>query len=543
MTAFRDTYSELKHVKKWQLAAMIVISLAEQLLLLAPSILVGRIVDRISSSNLSGTGYLLLLVLGLGILHALLWPIRERFVAGVIQNMVLSRSQSLTTKLFGFSYELFAASKVGAVTKIVERAIEGFENLLFMLLTRALPAFLSIFLVLAYFSFQVPLALPLILVGAAAYIVVSTIVLRWRRDFLDEVNDAEDNVAELFALTFLAAPAIKVTGYVSSALRPLSNEYRNYALAAKKLAFASGVLKSTQIFIMLLTTVLAIGSGLWMLQGEINALTAGDFVVVFSFVGSFMTNLASVWQIRETLDEYDADSRTLHELYAYDVVERLGIQETPQTGDTKIEILQGSTQSVPRLNIANAVLFNPGDRISITGKSGSGKSVLLEHIVGIKRSSGTIHLNGQDLDEYSEKQIARQVAYSGQKTNFLSGDHDYSIFFRKLSAKERKRVKQLAEALQLEVLFSGGPDDFSPDTLSGGERRRLGLLRAILEQKPILVLDEPTSELDSKLAKRTWDIIKKETARSILLVATHDEAIIEDCNLTLTVSDLTVRHD
>ena len=165
-----------------------------------------------------------LVVLALGITQAVLWLLRERFVADVIQKMVLSRSQALTLRIFGCGYGLFAPSKIGAVTKIAERAMEGFENLLIMFLTRALPALASIALVLLYFAFRVPLALPSILCGAIAYIALSAIVLRWRRDFLDEVNDAEDDVANILLSLFWRPKPLR---YPVTSRLPLGHSLRN----------------------------------------------------------------------------------------------------------------------------------------------------------------------------------------------------------------------------------------------------------------------------------------------------------------------------
>ena len=540
MTAYRDAAAETRAIKKWRLLVVIAISLIEQGLLLGPAILVGQIVDRISTSNLDGTTLLLCAVLALGVTQAILWPIRERFVANVIQEMVLSRSKSLTQKIFGYSYDAFAASRVGAVTKIVERAIEGFENLLVMLLTRALPAMVSMLLVLVYFSYQVPIAIPLIILGAILYVVMSAIVLRWRRDFLDDVNDAEDDVAEYFALSFLAAPAIKVSGYVQTALQPLTKVYGNYAIAAQRLAFASGILKSTQVFITLLTTIFSIGAGLWVLQSQSSLLTAGDFVVVFSFVGIFMTNLAAVWQLRETLDEYDADSSALKELRTYegpDTHRRSDLGGERYT----LSIKKGATDVSPALSIEADVDLSIGDIVAVSGHSGAGKTLLLEYILGIKRSAGVFEFCGCDVNDMSEEQIAENMSYSSQKSYFLSGDIDYSIFFRKLADDERIKAKGIVKELKLERVFDGYEEEFSPDTLSGGERRRLGVLRALLDHKPLIILDEPTSELDAQLAQVTWNVIKKASKNSILLVATHDPAIIADSNKTINVSGFSVR--
>ena len=106
---------------------------------------------------------------------------------------------------------------------------------------------------------------------------------------------------------------------------------------------------------------------------------------------------------------------------------------------------------------------------------------------------------------------------------------------------ERIKAKGIVKELKLERVFDGYEEEFSPDTLSGGERRRLGVLRALLDHKPLIILDEPTSELDAQLAQVTWNVIKKASKNSILLVATHDPAIIADSNKTINVSGFSVR--
>ena len=241
-----------------------------------------------------------------------------------------------------------------------------------------------------------------------------------------------------------------------------------------------------------------------------------------------MTNLAAVWQMREALDEYDADSRALEELYAFEI-HRPTLDEQPSATELQIAMQAMTTVDLPQLNVQSSQLFSQGERVAISGQSGAEKSVLLEHLVGIRRLGGLLKFNGHDLDEHSEAQVADLVAYSGQKTHFLSGNQDYSIFFRELNAEERARAEVLSKELRLEKVLSGDPEDFTPDTLSGGERRRLALLRALLESKPVMVLDEPTSELDSDLARKAWSLIKRETA-----------GIIADCDHKLTVSGFTV---
>lgn len=91
------------------------------------------------------------------------------------------------------------------------------------------------------------------------------------------------------------------------------------------------------------------------------------------------------------------------------------------------------------------------------------------------------------------------------------------------------------QKLGIEHLFEPDQVDFRVDHLSGGERRRLALLRNLVRPKPILLLDEPTSELDHAHGAIVCDILLGLRAKHTILVATHDQALIKKCYLHIII--------
>jgi len=535
MKILGDIKDEYTNTPKDKVVLVLGMTLVETAIFLAPAILVGQIIDLVVANQATKITLPLFILAVLGVVQTLLWPIRERFVARVVQSVVLNRSKRLTNEVFRKDYEIFASSRVGYVTKIVERAIEGFEQLLGVLLTQALPAIASVLLVAVYFIFLLPIGVPILIIGATVYLAVSKKVLKWRRNFLDNVNDAEDDIADSFAATFLAARAIKSSGTIKDALSPLTRTYQGYAETAAKLAFASGVLASVQTATTLAVTILTIYGGVvWL--GVSESFTAGDFVIVFSYVGIFMSNLGVAWKVREAVDDYEADTRALSKIQSLPSLER-DTSLSQQIEKPNISIGASDGEDLSSLKVRTDLEIKFGELVAIVGQSGAGKTTLLQHLAGIRKSGSEVKLGGYEISRLSPTQITELIDYAWQEPQFLFGNWEEAVFFRKLTSKEKERAASLSEMLGISHLFLPKQSDFRVDNLSGGEKRRLALLRIFTFPKPILILDEPVSELDSKHSAAVCSIITELKGHSTVIVATHDSELQQVCGMVLSIQN------
>lgn len=176
----------------------------------------------------------------------------------------------------------------------------------------------------------------------------------------------------------------------------------------------------------------------------------------------------------------------------------------------------------------------PGELACIVGPSGTGKSVLLKHIVGlIKPDSGRILVDGEDIVPWSEQQLLaiRQrfgmIFQSGGLLQSLTLGENTGLPLRERTRESPEKIREIV-AEKLEAVGLGGREDQSPSTLSGGQIKRAAIARALTTKADCLLFDEPTAGLDPIMAENIDEVIQKVTRETgaTSLVVTHDVASI-----------------
>ncbi|WP_314703404.1 ABC transporter ATP-binding protein [Stomatobaculum longum] len=177
--------------------------------------------------------------------------------------------------------------------------------------------------------------------------------------------------------------------------------------------------------------------------------------------------------------------------------------------------------------VKNVTLDVPEHKFSaLLGANGSGKTTLLRAIYKTQKTdSGTVRLDGEDIARFSGKKIARRMAVMGQ---FNQINFDYTVMdialmgrypFHTLLEQEKDRDYELA----LEALEKVGMKDYRDrnfQSLSGGEKQRVVLARALTQNPKVLILDEPTNHLDIRYRIEILSIIKD--LGITVLAALHD---------------------
>jgi iron complex transport system ATP-binding protein len=180
--------------------------------------------------------------------------------------------------------------------------------------------------------------------------------------------------------------------------------------------------------------------------------------------------------------------------------------------------------------------INPGEIHAIVGPNGSGKSTLLKCLDGIlKPRKGTVYLNDLTMEEIQKEDIAKSLGYVQQTFEPVYAANVYNtvLLGRKphINWRPGKTDKKIAE----KVLYDFGLEDFALrnfNELSGGEKQRIHIARAMAQQPDVLLLDEPTSNLDMKFQIEIMQILKKVADKNISVVMA-----IHDLNLAIRFAD------
>ena len=180
------------------------------------------------------------------------------------------------------------------------------------------------------------------------------------------------------------------------------------------------------------------------------------------------------------------------------------------------------------------VTINRGEFVYLVGPSGAGKSTVLRMIFyAEKPSSGEIYIDNFPLGTMSRKQIPfyrRNVGMIFQDYKLLPKRTVYeNIAFasRIVHASRSKIRRQVSQALDLVGLSE--KKNHYPSELSGGEQQRICIARAIVNNPPILLADEPTGSLDPETSWEIMQLLSKVNSRNTtVIVATHNKGLVDD---------------
>jgi putative ABC transport system ATP-binding protein len=192
-----------------------------------------------------------------------------------------------------------------------------------------------------------------------------------------------------------------------------------------------------------------------------------------------------------------------------------------------------------------SLFVRPGEIILIMGPSGSGKTTLLSMLGALlKPTEGTIQLNGTVISELAENQLPdirlKQFGFIFQDFNLLSAltTLENVAIVAELAGTKRGAARKKATSLLAE-LGLGERLHFLPEKLSGGEKQRVAIARALVNDPALILADEPTANLDSKIGHEIMRLLRriaKEQGRSVIIVS-HDQRIKDIADRVLWLED------
>ena len=215
------------------------------------------------------------------------------------------------------------------------------------------------------------------------------------------------------------------------------------------------------------------------------------------------------------------------------VIEARDLRKTYQMGEIIVEALRGVSFTIER-----------GEVVSIMGPSGSGKSTMMNKLGCLDRpTSGDYILDGESVAEMNDDQLAsvrnRKVGFVFQSFNLLSrltalGNVELPLRYAGITEGRRERAQADLEAVGLKDRMLHRPYE-----LSGGQQQRVAVARSLVNNPAIIMADEPTGNLDSKVGKEIMSLLLNlnKDRGTTLIIVTHDPTIAEQTQRVIRLRD------
>ncbi len=511
---------------------LLLFGLVSNLLLLVSPLYMLQIYDRvITSGSIDTLIWLTIIAIFLFGIYAAAEMARRRICALAAEDIEETISERIFTQ---FDKEVDAGKSLPQQLMTLSRLRSFFQNQ--MILPFFDIPFAPLFLIILFIIH--PLIGVLGLVGGALLLFLAIMAERKTRDISQRASATSAYAFELASGLGRQRSAMVAMGLAQNSLA----KWRETKAAARDLnldagaqegAFTAASRSGRQILQIL---ILGAGAALAIAQ-EISpgAIVAGSIIMaralapIDQIVGSWraITQSRGAWdQLDNSLDKQEADQFTpLPRPAAHLKLDRLAVT--------------APGMSKPLIH-PFAVEFTGGSFIAIMGANGSGKTTLLQTIASAwPAASGTVSLGGRNVHQWPNQDCGQYVGYVPQAIELIPGTIGENI--ARMGKAEPEAIIEAAKkvgAHEMILSLSKGYETAvgNGNSLSAGQRQLVGLARAIFGNPVLLLLDEPTANLDSQAAKLTIETLQRlQKNGAIIMAASHDHNLISSSSHILAI--------
>lgn len=504
----------------------LLLAAAAQTLNLVDPIIFGKIIDRFTKNTgnytekqmVSSITLWLLLALGIAILSRLFKALQDYYMRKAVAGFGMSIFNDGLKQTLRLSYQEFEESRSGTTLSVLqkvktdsERFINAFINVLFSSLV-------GVGFLIWYSLSRNWLLVPVFFVGVLLLGSLTGLVSKKIKFIQRSINRQTDRQAGVITESLRNIELVKTFGLTFPEIRRLNeltaNIFQLEMVKAKKvswLAFLQGimlaVLKQSILFILL-----------WLIFRHV--LSTGELIAMQFISVAIFTPLQDLGNLIILYREANASLSTFDKIMQKPVEQRpehsieLGPLTFLRFDNVMFRHRTASYNAIDHISFS----ISSGETIAFVGPSGSGKSTLVKLLVGLYSPlEGSIYYNETGSSEIRYNPLRRQIGFVSQETQLYAGTIKHNLLFSKPSASDEEIEDAIhqASADKLIAKAEHGLNTVLGESgmkLSGGEKQRISIARALLRKPNLLIFDEATSALDSLTEEEITSTIRKISA-------------------------------
>ena len=531
--------------QKWTLTGVAGLVILTTLLSVTGPALMGIAIDRfIAAGDLDGLAQIALAMLAVYALAASGTWVQETIMAGVAQRTVRDLRDDLFARLQTLSLRYFDQHSHGDLMSRLSNDVENISNVLTSSATHLISSALTIVGVTVMMCvINVPLALVTLLVLPLMAVLTRSVTRRTRAGFRAQ----QRHLGELNGIieeTITGQQVVKAYVREQQAIQAFDVANRDLQRAAIRAEIFAGFMGPVMNMVNNISLAVVAGAGGWMaLQGWATVGTIAAFV---SYARQFARPLNQAAQLFNVIQSALAGAERVFEI----------LDETPELTDapdaqalthihgkvTFEDVCFGYEPDVPVLKHVS-MYAEPGQTIALVGPTGAGKTTIINLLTRFyDLDSGAIRIDGVDIRDIKKADLRRKLGLVLQD-NFLFADSVMAnIRYGRLDATD-KEVMDAAKLANAHSFIRRLPQGYQTvlsergHNLSQGQRQLLAIARAVLADPEILILDEATSNVDTRTEKHLQEaLLRLMTGRTSFVIA-HRLSTIRDADCLMVIQD------
>jgi len=470
--------------------------------------------------------------------------LRDLLFSRVTQGAVASYALKVFAHLHALGARFHAQRRLGGLLPDIERGTNGIAFLLGAGLFTLIPTLIEIAMVMAIISTRYSLWYTAIIFVTFVIYSAFTVVFTARRTIYQRrVNKLDTDAKGRLADSLINYETVKSFANESVETTRFTGIMQRWADAVfsnQKALFILHVGQSAIIAGGVASIMLLAGAAVFR-----ETMTVGDLILINAYVLQVCLPLNTLgFVFREARDAL-VNTEKLFSLLG----ERPDVEDKPGMPDLKLKRAEVVFEDVrfaydPARPILHGVSLRiaPGSTVAIVGGSGSGKSTLARLLLRFYDvNGGRILIDGQDVRDVNLKSLRRAIGVVPQDTVLFNDTIGYNIGYGNLDASP-EQIRAAARAAHIDRLIESLPDGYDTQVgergmkLSGGEKQRIAMARAILKNPPILIFDEATSALDARSERAIQQELNRLAENRTTLIIAHrlstivgaDEIVVMD---------------
>ncbi len=530
---------------RWRVALALVFLVSAKLANVAVPLVMKEVVDRLDAkSAIVAVPVALLATYGLLRFSTTFFgELRDIVFVRVTQRAIRRVALGVFRHLHSLSLRFHLERQTGGMTRDIERGTRGISTLLSYLLFSIIPVILEFALVAAVLIGKFDWRFAAVTFGAVAvYIAFTVSVTEWRMEIRRRANELDSKANSRAIDSLLNYETVKYFGNEEYEARRYDEQLVGWENAAVKNEASLGLLNIGQSLIIALavTALMFLAS-----QGVASgAFTLGDLVLVNGLLIQLyipLNFLGMVYrEIKQALLDMDRMFRLLGQ--HREIEDRPGARElAPGPATVEFSHVDFFYERERQILFDVSFAIPAGHRVAVVGHSGSGKSTLARLLYRFYDvSAGEIRINGTPVTALRQASVRGAIGIVPQDTVLFNDSVLYNIRYGRPDASDAE-VIEAARAAHIHDFIESLPQKYETMVgerglkLSGGEKQRVAVARALLKNPRILIFDEATSALDSRSEKAIQAELERIAQGRTTLVIAHRLSTVMDADQILVL--------